>query len=124
MKKYFYPALLILTILFTSCQESPEDVVIKFYRSVEAGNISAAKECLSERLLALAGEKLTVGLSKQTEEMTSCGGIKNIQVDLEGTGESRKGKATVSYSGDCPDETEDKLTLVKEEGKWKIGLRK
>jgi len=124
MKKINSLIILLCFVGFTSCQKSPEDIVTKFYRSVEAGEISKAKECLSKQIVAQFGNKLTIGLTKESEKIAKCGGIKDIKVELEGKGEIRSGSVTIIYSGDCPENKNDKISLIQEDGEWKISMSK
>jgi hypothetical protein len=124
MKKLTLLMPIFLTSVLFSCKESPEDVVLKFYRSVESGEISKAKECLARPLVDRFGDKIGESLARESEKIGKCGGIKDIQIDLQGKGEIRNGKATISFKGDCPENKTDKISLIQEDGEWKINLSK
>lgn len=110
--------------LLSGCGKSPESAVESFYRSLENGEITEAKSYVSAQLVGMLGEeKLSAALSGETEKIRACGGIKNVEVKLQGEGEVRSGTATVTYSGKCPPKNE-KTNLIKEDGKWKITASK
>lgn len=113
-----------LVSLLSGCGKSPESTVENFYRSLANGEISEAKEYVSAQLIGMLGEeKLSAALSAETEKIKMCGGIKNVEVKLQGEGEVRSGSATVIYGGKCPPHNE-KTKLIKEDGNWKITASK
>lgn len=117
-------ALLVAPLVLVGCGGSPEDSVKDFYRSVEKGEISKAKGHLSKQIAGMLGEqKLTASLGQESTKIAECGGIKDIDVQLKGEGEVRAGTAKITYKGSCP-EKEEKVSLVKEDGKWTISLGK
>lgn len=108
----------------TGCAASPESTVRNFYIAVEKGEITKAKTYLSAQLVGMIGnDKLSAGLAARSEQVRKCGGVKSIDVALEGQGEVRSGTVTVTFNGGCPPES-DKVKLVKEDGKWKMGIEK
>lgn len=110
--------------LLSGCGKSPESTVESFYRSLANGKISEAKGYMSDQLISMFGEqKISVALSQEIEKIRNCGGIKKIEVELQGEGEFRSGSATVTYAGECPPK-KDKATLIKNDGKWKITASK
>lgn len=110
--------------LLSGCGKSPESIVEDFYHSLANGEISEAKGYVSAQLIGMLGEeKLSAALSNETEAINTCGGIKDIQVKLQGEGEIRFGIATVMYRGTCLPKNE-KIKLIKEDGKWKITVNK
>lgn len=110
--------------LLSGCGKSPESAVESFYRSLASGEITEAKSHVSAQLVGMLGEaKLSAALSSETEKIRACGGIKNVEVKLQGEGEVRSGTATVTYGGKCPPRNE-KIKLIKEDGKWKITASK
>lgn len=111
-------------MLLTSCAKSPESTVESFYRAIDKGEITEATGYISVQIVGMLGEsKLSASLAKESEKISKCGGIKSINVKLQGKGEIRTGKASVTYAGDCPPITE-KVKLVKENGKWKLAADK
>lgn len=113
-----------LASLLAGCGQSPESTVENFYSSLASGEISEAKGHVSAQLIGMLGEgKLSAALSAETEKIRACGGIKNIEVKLQGEGEVRSGSTTVTFGGECPPRTE-KTKLIKEDGKWKISANK
>ncbi|MDP2824593.1 MAG: DUF4878 domain-containing protein [Sulfuritalea sp.] len=110
--------------LLSGCAKSPESTVENFYRSLAKGEITEAKGYVSAQLVGMMGDgKLSAALSGETERIRDCGGIKSIEVRLQGEGEIRSGVATVTYGGKCSPKIE-KTKLVKEDGKWKITASK
>lgn len=119
-------AILLLTSGFVlcGCGRSPASIVERFYRAVGKGEITEAKGYLSAQLGAMLGDaKVTTLLSTETAKVQSCGGIKTVDVALNGAGEVQSGTVTVTYNGKCSQKTE-KVKLVKEDGKWKIAPEK
>lgn len=115
---------LLLVMLITGCAKSPESTVKSFYRAVEKGEITEAKGYVSSQIIGMMGEsKLSMMLSDEMNKIEKCGGIKNIDVNLQGKGEIRTGIATVTYAGQCPPRSE-KVKLIKEDGKWKLTIEK
>lgn len=110
--------------LLTGCGKSPESTVESFYRSLASGEITEAKNYVSAQLVGMLGDaKLSAALSAESEKIRACGGIKNVEVKLQGEGEVRSGSAIVTYGGECPPRNE-KTKLIKEDGKWKITASK
>lgn len=106
--------------LLSGCGKSPESTVESFYRALASGEITEAKSYVSAQLVGLLGEKkLSAALSEESEKIRACGGIKNVEVKLQGEGEVRSGTVTLTFSGKCPPKNEE-TKLIKEDGKWKI----
>jgi hypothetical protein len=125
MKRFGLFAFAAVTQILISCQKPPEHVVEKFYRSLEAGEISVAKGCLSKQIVSqLGGTKLTAALTEESEKITSCEGIDEIKISLTGSGEIRTGSVTVKYVGQCPHDNNEKISLIREDGEWKINMSK
>ena len=100
--------------------QSPESIVESSYRAIGKGEITEAKSYLSAQVVGMLGDaKLSAVLASQSQKIASCGGIKNVEVKLQGEGEVRAGTATVTFGGTCPPKT-DNVKLLKENGKWKI----
>ena len=115
---------LVAVALLSGCGKSPESTVESFYRALAKGEITEAKGYVSAQLIGMmGGGKLSAALSSETERIRACGGIKSIEVKMQGEGEIRSGTATVTYSGKCPPKTEN-TKLIKEDGKWKITASK
>lgn len=88
------------------------------------GEITEARTYLSSQIVGMLGEaKIKTALAGETERIGKCGGIKDIDVKLEGQGEVRSGKTTVNFGGTCPPKVEN-TKLIKEDGKWRIGMAK
>lgn len=113
-------AIVLLVSLLSGCAKSPESTVESFYRAVGKGELTEAKSYLSSGLIGMAGEqKISAALAKEAERIQGCGGIKSIEVKLQGEGEARSGTAILTYVGDCKPKTE-KTKVIIEDGKWKI----
>ncbi|MCS6973087.1 MAG: DUF4878 domain-containing protein [Cyclobacteriaceae bacterium] len=124
MKQLSLIILVAFTVILTGCKSSPEDVVSSFFEAVDKGDVTKAKKYLSKDLISKLGEtKLTIALSEQIEKFKECGGVKEIKVNLEGQGGIRNGTAKISFNGKCPDTTE-KVSLILEDGNWKITMSK
>lgn len=125
MKRFLLFALVAFAQFLLSCQSPPEDIVTKFYRSLESGEISVAKECLSQQIISQLGDnKMTTALTQESKKIGACGGIKDIKTSLEGQGEIRTGTVTIIYLGECPENSNDKVSLIQEDGEWKITMSK
>jgi len=110
--------------LLAGCAPSPKSSIDNFIGSVEKGNLTEAQSYISSSIKGMLGEsKLKQALAEKSEEMAQCGGVKSIDVDLKGEGEYRTGTYTVHYKGDCAPE-DNEVKLVKEDGKWKLGVNK
>ena len=113
-------AFLVSFFLLAGCGRSEESTVEKFYRSLERGKISEAKGYVSAQVVGLLGDrKVSLALSKQSENIRKCGGIKKIEVKLEGSGDLRSGTTKVMFNGDCEPSFQN-TKLIKEDGEWKI----
>lgn len=111
-------------LLLTGCAKSPESTVESFYKAVGKGEITEAQTYISSQVIGMLGpQKLSASLAIASEEVGRCGGIKSIDVQLEGQGEVRSGTAAVTYEGECPPKNEN-VKLTKEDGKWKLGSTK
>lgn len=122
LRRWSLLPLLLLTL--AGCAATPEGTVRSFHRAIERGDADQALSYMSAALRGmLSTEKMKQGIREQSEAIKKCGGIKAIDVTLTGEGDTRSGSSKVTFTGDCPAD-EDDVTLVKEEGKWKLGLNK
>ncbi len=111
-------------LLLAGCAKSPESTVESFYRAVGKGEITEAQTYLSAQIIGMLGpQKMSAALADESQKVTKCGGIKGVDVKLEGQGEVRSGFVLVSYAGQCPQRREN-VKLIKEDGKWKITANK
>jgi hypothetical protein len=116
--------ILAMPLLLAACAKSPESTVEGFYRAVAKGEISEAKGFLSKGITdALGPEKLSAVLANETQQVQSCGGLKDVTVKLGEGGEVRFGTVEITYGGKCPVRREN-LKLVKEDGRWKLAAQK
>lgn len=110
--------------LLAGCSKSPESTIESFYRAIAKGEVTEARGYVSAQLVGMLGEqKLSAALSNEAQRIQACGGIKSIDVKLQGEGELRSGMATISYHGSCSPKTEQ-TKLIKEDGRWKITANK
>lgn len=118
-------AVLATALLLSACSGgSPEGVVKSFYKALDNGEVRQARSHLSKRVVEMLGEnKLDMALGNAAQQLAGCGGIGRLDVALEGKGEVRKGSASVTFKGDCPAKKEA-VSLMKEDGKWKISAGK
>ena len=121
---------LVLFIIFIfmgilGCGSTPSGTVKDFNKLVEKGEVNKAAELLSkpgkELMNQLGGA--SNALIRGTEEITSKGGIKNIEILNEDTkGDISNVKFQIKY-GDGSTKI-DSAKLIKEDGKWKIAVSK
>ncbi len=124
MRKLMFAALTATAVMLAGCARSPESTVESFYRALGKGEISEAVSYVSSQLTGMLGrDKMSAALAQESQRIRKCGGIKSIDVKLEGQGEIRSGAAMVTYAGDCPPKNES-VKLVMEDGKWKIAADK
>jgi hypothetical protein len=124
MRKSILATSIAATMMLTGCAKSPESTVESFYKAVSKGEITEAQTYLSSQVTGMLGpQKMAAALTAESEKIIKCGGIKSIDVKLEGQGEVRSGMAMVTYAGQCPPKNHQ-VRLIKEEGKWKIGAGK
>lgn len=120
MKSHHISIVLLTAALLAGCGMSPESSIEDYYRSLEHGEITDARSHISAQLASMLGEaRLSETLSGETERIRSCGGIRDINVTLQGEGEIRSGIVNVTYKGNCPIKNAS-IKLIKEDGKWKI----
>jgi hypothetical protein len=111
-------------MLQAGCAKSPESTVKAFYTALGKGETTEALGYLSSQVTGMLGmDKARATLAKESERIQGCGGFKSIEVRLEGEGDVRSGDATVSFRGECPPKRE-RLKLVKEDGRWRLGATK
>ncbi|HQL47721.1 MAG TPA: DUF4878 domain-containing protein [Holophaga sp.] len=107
-------------VLLVSCARSAESSVERFYLCLSDGKVTEAKELVSKQLLGMAGEnKIQAALAKEAEQIQAKGGIKSVVVQLEGKGEIRSGKATITYKN-VEGPRVEKVKVIKEDGTWKL----
>lgn len=124
MNSFKAATLAVIAFALTGCARSPESTVEHFYKSVAEGELNEAQNALSQQVVGLLGpQKLNAALAQESERVMKCGGIKSIDVQLEGQGDFRVGNAEITYKGDCPAKRE-KVNLIKEDGDWKLSANK
>lgn len=121
-----YLPMLFAVLFVASCSDGPDATVQRFYRALGAGNPKAAKAEISAQFLGMLPEaKFNAMLAQLAADFEKCGGLKNVEVTLDPANSDlvRRGTATVTFAGQCPAKTE-KVKLVKEGGRWKLGADK
>lgn len=109
-------------VLFSCSSNSPEGVVIRFYKSLNASDYSKAKEMYTAEALQFVDTQLPGDRFVQWADMeTRKGTIQDVKVNSADTrGEGSDLSFSVVYKdGSSVDKT---VTLKRENGDWKLGL--
>jgi len=86
--------------------------------------VTEAKEYVSKQLIGMAGDgKISAALAKEAQNIQAKGGIKSVDVKLDGKGEVRTGTATITFKN-APAPKIEKVKVIQEDGKWKITAEK
>jgi Domain of unknown function (DUF4878) len=109
-------AVAVLSVLLVGAAKSPESIVRNFYQALAKGEITQARGYLSAQAGREGEGALSAALSSASEHITDCGGIKNMEIRLQNTGEV---SAAIMYVGKCEMDIRYHK-LIKEDGKWKI----
>ena len=124
MKRFVYAVSGLVLLVLVGCNESPAKTGKDFYYLVEKGKVNDAYNLVTKEgqgLLSMAGG--AASFSKLTKEIESKKGIKEIQVvNEEKKGDTATVKVKIIFNSGEPQE--DKLDLIKEDGKWKIAINK
>ena len=125
MKRLIFLSLALLMLGLVGCGNSPSKTAKDFYYLIEKGKVNDAFSLFTKEgqglMSSLAGG--AAALSEVTKKIEAKKGIKEIQV----LSEDKKGDtATVRLkilfnNGEAE---EDKSDLVKEDGKWKLAVKK
>ena len=121
MKKKSLWAISMATVLMLSgCGKSPESTAKSFYMALGKGEITEAQSYFSSDITGnLGANKLSLALEMKAQQIKSCGGLKSVDVKLDGKGEVRSGTAKLIYSGNCAPDSHE-IRLQKEDGNWKM----
>jgi hypothetical protein len=105
-----------------ACAPGPKGVVEKFYKAVEAGNMSEALDQVSSRVIQTIGRpKLEQALLSQNATMRRAGGLKSVDFQGEDvSGEVARVPVRITLNNGQTQQLT--VTLVKEQGAWKIDL--
>lgn len=123
-------ALVATTGLMVSCSgsgKSPADVSKSFILKLEKGDVDAAFKMLdgAENATTEENEKLKAFLSEGTKEISTKGGIKNIEVVSETISEDGKtAEVTIMLTYGNGETDESTTKLKNSEDGWKIFLGK
>jgi len=117
----------ICALVTVSCgltQSGPADIVKKFHKAVEQGELDDALKYLSPSLTAMfPPQKIKTMLGEETKKTKAKKGISSLDITKEDvTGEVADLQITVKY-GDGTTRSED-THLTKENGEWKISPKK
>jgi len=118
---FFFAAALI----YIGCgsASTPADVAKGFFKRIEKNDKSALDLMSSKVVEGIGREKLEKGLEKESEKIKEKGGISSIEVIEEKIEEESADLKLKIVYGNGTEKT-DKAKLVKEDGKWKIGISK
>lgn len=126
MKKIMAAILLLAGFAISSCSslDSPTAVVKSFYTYLGEGKVNDAFDLITEggqkMLQKFGGVSM---LSNGTDKMKRKGGIKGISPLSESiTGETAKVSIKLTYGNDSTDKKTE--NLIKEQGTWRIVLKK
>jgi ketosteroid isomerase-like protein len=102
---------------------SPEETVRRFYRALEAGDTRAVSELLSAESRHALGDKLSLIVRETKDEIADGGGVKALEILAVRTdGHTATVEVrTVLRNGDTDTET---ISLVREDGAWRIQINK
>jgi hypothetical protein len=111
-----------LSCASVACQflRGPRATVERFYAALDHGDLSAAIDCLSPRVVQQLGiEKLRAGLQSSAMKLKQKGGIKKLVIEREDVvGEIAEVKASITTGNGESDS--DTFKLAKENGVWRI----
>ncbi len=115
-------AIILLCAGLAGCGNAPKTAYAGFYRALEKGEMDHAADYFSSSVHGVFGRaKLRMVLEVQADHIQKCGGIKNIDLELQGEGDVRHGQAEITFKGDCPPQKE-KVSMVRENGEWKLSV--
>lgn len=121
---YVRVLLLLASLIFSvSCSSnSPEGAVIRFYKTLNAGDYSKAKELYTAEALQFVEAQLPGDRFIQWADMeTRKGTISDVKVNTADTrGEGSDVSFTVAYKDGAS--VNRAVTLKQENGDWKLGL--
>lgn len=117
MKKLFVALLAML--LLVGCGSDPKGMVEAYYGYLDKGEVTEAYQLMSKQFTAQVGEqKIRAIVQKQAKEMQAKGGI--ISLTLEGEAKGEIGGYKVHLVFKDGTKIDDKVSVVKEDGGWKI----
>ena len=108
----------------TGCSTGPSATVERFYRLTEAKEVGKAIELVSTSTRSTFGDaKMKAVLLDQASKMQAKGGITSIALSGEQViNDSAKVASNIVFGGGGS--SSDTVRLVRENGKWKIAMRK
>ena len=127
MKKVIVTILVLSSFVITACSsfDSPSTTIEKFYTYVEEGKVNDASELFTKAAKELLNNYGGVAIlsDKYTRDIKEKGGIKEINIQKEEiTGDTAKVIGVLTYGNDSKEDIDE--SLIKEEGEWRIAVRK
>lgn len=110
MKKIFLP---LIVFLFLGCSEKPSDVAMEFTKNFSEGKIKEAKSLGTQTTASTIDLLVTLGYKKGAQKP-----------NLELVSEEIDGDSAIVIINDKTTGKHEKFDLVKQDGKWKVDLRK
>lgn len=116
----FQATIIASAVLLSACGagRTPEETVISHYRAIESGNRDKMLEAVDPAGVKTFGESTLLALyEKGGAEFTGCGGIKSIDVALQGDEKRKTGTTSFTFNGSCPPK-KSPVRLAFKDGKW------
>ena len=116
----FITTIIASAVLLTACgaARTPEEIVVEHYRAIETGNKKGMLEHVDPGRIKMLGENLHLAqYEKGAAEFKACGGIKSIEVELQGDEKYKTGKTSFAFNGKCP-AYKSPVRLAFKDGKW------
>jgi hypothetical protein len=125
MKRLIFLLMAVLMLGLVGCGDSPSKAAKDFYYLIEKGKVNDAFSLFTKEgqglMSSLAGG--AAALSEETKKIEVKKGIKEIQVlSEEKKGDTATVKLKIIYNNGTSQE--EKNDLIKEDGKWKLAIKK
>jgi len=123
-KRFLFVLFAFLAFFVTSCSASPSSVVKNFYNAVENNQYEKAAGYLSSNAISTFGlSKLEQVIASQADILIAQGGVKSLEITDESIVDDYA-TVTLKITMENGSVSSDKVSLVKEDGKWKIDIGK
>ena len=116
----FITTIIASTALLTACGAAPTaaEIAVQHYRAIESGKKKGTQQHVDPGRLKMLGENLHLAqYEKGAAEFKACGGIKSIEVELQGDEKYKTGKTSFAFNGKCP-AYKSPVRLAFKDGKW------
>ena len=125
--KTYLTMILFLLIFMIGCGGSSSDpkyIVTNSFKMIENNDVDGVSDLLASDVKSMISrEKLEKGVAEESSKIKEKGGISNIEFTDEKIEENQIDyKIKISYGNGST--KNDKARLVKEDGKWKLGIAK